>query len=171
MPSYIRNQVYGGTYFFTLVTHSRKALFLNDVIFDFLSKAIQQTQKRKPFDLIAYCVLFDHMHLLLSLPIEEKSFSQIIRTIKRLTTVEMRKKLRQPELIVWQNRFWEHTILDEEDLQHHFDYIHYNPVKHGYVEDYSNWAWSSFRQYFNVDPKKIKINPAQFREDDHFYGE
>ena len=171
MPNYIRNQVYGGTYFFTLVTHKREPLFSNDVIFDILMKAIQQTQIRKPFDLIAYCVLFDHLHLLLSLPIEEKTFSQLIRNIKQITTIEMRKQLRRPELIVWQDRFWEHTIFDEDDLQHHFDYIHYNPVKHGYVTDYGNWAWSSFSQYLDVVPLKIKLDPAQFNDQNRSYVE
>ena len=171
MPNYIRNQVYGGTFFFTLVTHKREPLFSNDVIFDILMKAIQQTQIRKPFDLIAYCVLFDHLHFLLSLPIEEKTFSQLIRNIKRITTIEMRKQLRRPELIVWQDRFWEHSIRDERDLQHHFDYIHYNPVKHGYVEDYGEWVWSSFRQYSDVESKKIKIDPEHFTEQNQSYGE
>jgi putative transposase len=33
--------------------------------------------------------------------------------------------------LVWQPRFWGHFIRDEEDLQRHLDYIHYNPVQHG----------------------------------------
>ena len=83
----------------------------------------------------------------------------------------MRKQLKRPDLIVWQDRYWEHTILDAVDLEHHFDYIHYNPVKHGYVEDYGNWAWSSFEQYSNGDPRINKIDSAKFEDEDRFYGE
>jgi len=48
---------------------------------------------------------------------------------------------------VWQRRFWEHTIRDEEDLEAHFDYIHYNPVKHGLVQRPHEWPWSSFHRW------------------------
>jgi putative transposase len=46
--------------------------------------------------------------------------------------------------MVWQRRFWEHVIRDEEDWRRHVDYIHYNPVKHGLVNRPTAWRWSSF---------------------------
>ena len=45
---------------------------------------------------------------------------------------------------IWQRRFWEHTIRDEEEWIQHMDYIHYNPVKHGYVHCATEWPYSSF---------------------------
>jgi putative transposase len=48
---------------------------------------------------------------------------------------------------VWQRRYWEHLIRDEEDLQRHVDYIHINPVKHGYVKRVADWPYSSFHRY------------------------
>jgi len=48
---------------------------------------------------------------------------------------------------IWQPRFWEHTIRDEEDFRRHVDYIHYNPVKHGYASCPHAWAWSSFSRW------------------------
>ncbi|MFZ5833617.1 MAG: REP-associated tyrosine transposase [Planctomycetota bacterium] len=48
---------------------------------------------------------------------------------------------------VWQRRFWEHTIRDEADLEAHFDYIHYNPVKHGLVERPLDWPSSTFHRW------------------------
>ena len=48
---------------------------------------------------------------------------------------------------VWQPKFWEHTIEDEEDFERHFDYIHYNPVKHGHVKCPEDWRWSSFHRW------------------------
>ena len=50
------------------------------------------------------------------------------------------------EKAVWQRRFWEHTIQDEEDWGRHMDYIHYNPVKHGYVTSPKDWPYSSFHR-------------------------
>ncbi len=37
--------------------------------------------------------------------------------------------------------------MDEQDLKSHIDYIHYNPVKHGYVDNVSAWSHSSFHRY------------------------
>jgi putative transposase len=47
---------------------------------------------------------------------------------------------------VWQRRFWEHMIRDEEDWRRHVDYIHYNPVRHGYVRRPVDWIHGSFRR-------------------------
>jgi putative transposase len=48
---------------------------------------------------------------------------------------------------IWQPRFWEHTIVDEEDFERHFDYIHYNPVKHRYVRCPRDWSSSSIHRW------------------------
>jgi putative transposase len=48
---------------------------------------------------------------------------------------------------MWQRRFWEHLIRDETDLSLHLDYIHYNPVKHGYVANVVDWPYSTFHRY------------------------
>ncbi len=48
---------------------------------------------------------------------------------------------------IWQRRYWEHTCKDQDDLNTHVEYIHYNPVKHGYVTEPCLWEHSSFRKY------------------------
>jgi len=48
---------------------------------------------------------------------------------------------------IWQRRFYEHTIRDEDDLIRHVEYIHYNPVKHGLASCPKDWPWSSFHRY------------------------
>ncbi|MCH8992100.1 MAG: transposase [Acidobacteria bacterium] len=45
---------------------------------------------------------------------------------------------------VWQRRFWDHVIRDDDDYGRHMDYIHYNPVKHGLVRCPHAWPHSSF---------------------------
>ncbi len=141
MPNYIRNKVYGGTYFFTVVTNERIKFFLDQDNAETLYKAIKRVQKRQPFELLAYCIMPDHWHLLLSLPETDNSFSEKIREIKRLTTYALRKSMGIPDLIMWQNRFWEHTIRNKNDLINCFNYIHYNPVHHQLVELPEQWKW------------------------------
>jgi putative transposase len=47
---------------------------------------------------------------------------------------------------IWQKRFWEHTIRDEEDYRNHMDYVHFNPVKHGLAAHPASWPYSTFRK-------------------------
>jgi putative transposase len=47
---------------------------------------------------------------------------------------------------IWQRRYWEHLIRDEEDFIRHIEYIHYNPVKHGYVLKPTDWPFSSIHR-------------------------
>src|SRR3984893_8658579 len=48
---------------------------------------------------------------------------------------------------IWQRRYWEHAIRDDADLERHVDYIHFNPIKHGYVTRVADWPHSSFHRY------------------------
>ena len=48
---------------------------------------------------------------------------------------------------IWQPRYWEHQIRDEDDLARHVDYIHYNPVNYGLAASPRDWPRSSFRHH------------------------
>jgi putative transposase len=83
-----------------------------------------------------------------------------------------RRAIRQQSTL-WQHRFWEHTIRDDTDLVRHIDYIHWNPVKHGYVKRAVDWPYSSFHRYV-----KQGLLPADWAEvegieteDDDDFGE
>jgi putative transposase len=52
---------------------------------------------------------------------------------------------------VWQRRFWEHVVVDEQEFERISDYIHYNPVKHGLVSCPADWAYSSFKRWVRLD--------------------
>ena len=56
-------------------------------------------------------------------------------------------KRRRKESTLWQQRFWERQILDDHDYEKYMDYLHYNPVKHGYVKAMTDWPHSSFHRY------------------------
>lgn len=73
--------------------------------------------------------------------------------INRIATYGYKNK---GEKGIWQRRYYEHTIRDEEDLNRHLDYIHYNPVKHGCVEKVKDWEFSSFDKF--VEKKNYDIN-------------
>ena len=50
---------------------------------------------------------------------------------------------------IWQRRFWEHLIRDEQDYENHVNYIHFNPVKHRYVESAVDWPYSTIHAYIS----------------------
>ena len=172
MRKYIRNYVPGGAYFLTQVTHQRIPYFKSDETNHELLQIIKRVQTSKQFELLAYCFIPDHVHLLIQLPPGDSDFSYRMREIKRLTTIYIRKKSSNPDLKVWQDRFWEHTIRDETDLRIHFDYIHYNPVKHGVAESFDGWKWSSYRDYYGSGyDKKNELNSAVFVDSKINFGE
>jgi putative transposase len=172
MRRYIRNYVEGGTFFFTLVTNGRNAFFCDSSSVEICLKALGQIQKFHPFELVAYCIMPDHLHLLISLPADQKDFSTIIKEFKKKVTKELKHQRNDPGLVEWQDRFWEHTIRDQRDFKTHFDYIHYNPIKHGFVTNLDDWKWSSFGDYYDWEnQEKMAIDPKLFSKDGLFFGE
>ena len=151
----------GGTYFFTLVTFHRRTLFDTSSRLDRLHSIIRQVQRVKPFDLVAFCLLPDHIHLLMTIPENDSNYSLRMREIKRLSTLWMTHEIEGNADPIWQDKYWEHTIRDEKDLKTHFDYIHYNPVKHGLTEAFDGWKWSSFREYYGGNDKRYKMTDSE----------
>jgi len=158
MPNYIRARFQGGYYFFTVVTYGRAKLFRTEIARRCLKEAIEGTQSRCPFETVAFCLLFDHLHCIWKLPEDDADYSRRWSSIKGqfsktyLNLMGQRKQVspsraRKGEVCIWQRRFWEHQIRDERDLQRHVDYIHYNPVKHGLVPHIEDWPWSTYHKY------------------------
>uniref|UniRef100_UPI000399DBFA REP-associated tyrosine transposase n=1 Tax=Vreelandella zhanjiangensis TaxID=1121960 RepID=UPI000399DBFA len=92
----------------------------------------------------AFVLLPDHLHCLWTLPEGDVDYSSRWRDIKKYASNEF--QLPSKSSGAWQRGFWEHVIRDEHDWQRHMDYIHYNPVKHGWAKAPRDWEWSSFHQ-------------------------
>jgi len=152
MVGYRRNFVHGGTYFFTAALQDRTSSYLIDYI-DPLRQSIQKVKSKSHFDEIATVILPDHLHTIWKLPTNDSDYPGRWKAIKSFFTRSLVKsgvplvKNARSEYQLWQRRYWEHTILDEQDLRSHIDYIHYNPVKHGYVDKASEWMPSSFHRF------------------------
>jgi len=158
MPEFRRYFVPGATYFFTVVTAGRAAVFQCDRARTLLGNVMREVFKQRVFETVAIVLLPDHLHTLWRLPNGDADYPNRWKTIKARFTSEWLRSggdevqvgegyRRQRRRGVWQPRFMEHTIRDEEDLLNHVDYIHYNPVKHGHVGCPKDWPWSSFHRY------------------------
>ena len=121
MVAYRRYYLKGGTWFFTVNLHNRKSRLLTEHIGE-LRHAILTIKRRKPFYINAWTVLPEHLHCIWTLPEDDSDFSARWRDIKGCFS----KALKQEN--IWQPRFWEHAIRNEEDYRRHIDYAYINPV-------------------------------------------
>ena len=148
----------GGTYFFTLITENREPFLCEPAAREILRKAIVACQTARPFTTDAMVLLPDHLHAIWTLPEGDTDYSGRWASIKAGFTRawinrsgreqgRSASRVRHRRRGVWQRRFWEHLIRDSDDLSAHLDYVHYNPVKHGYVACPHLWPHSTFHRW------------------------
>jgi putative transposase len=150
VPNYRRNQVEGGCFFFTVNLRDRRSkLFVAEI--EALRTAVRAARARYPFHIDAWVVLPDHMHCLWTLPPDDLDFPVRWQMIKAMFSRSVPRPENRPASLIskresgiWQRRYWEHTIRDEQDYAAHMDYIHFNPVKHGLAAHAADWPFSSF---------------------------
>jgi putative transposase len=157
MPFYRRAHVPGGSYFFTVVTDARAPILCEMEAPQILRTALRDCIARWPFTIDAFVLLPDHLHAIWTLPPGDtsyarrwawikKEFTKAWLTAGRVPQSVSAAKRRERRIGVWQRRYWEHALRDEVDFERHFDYIHFNPVKHGLAERPGDWPFTSFHR-------------------------
>lgn len=157
MSNYRRANIRGGTYFFTVNTLRRMPILTQAPVRAALRDAISHTRASHPFAIDAWVLLPDHLHCIWTLPQGDADFSVRWSMIKRLVSQRCgaqygaadlsTSRTGRKEAGIWQRRFWEHQIRDDNDFARHVDYIHWNPVKHGLVARAIEWPYSTFHRY------------------------
>ncbi len=154
MRTYKRARIKGGCYFFTVNLAIRQGNNLLVQQVAILREAFRQTQQDHPFKIDAIVIMPDHLHCIWSLPEDDDNFPMRWSLIKARFSRQIKKgevisksRQRKGERNIWQRRYWEHVIRDKVDFYRHVDYIHYNPVKHGYVDSVKAWQYSSFHRW------------------------
>lgn len=178
MPHYIRSYTQGATYFFTLVAFERRKIFCNSDFLSAFRTSIKEVQQDYPFEILAWVQLPDHLHCVWRITHPNTNYSKCWAKIKRLTTHRCPQyhlaiedlsysKVSRDEKGIFQRRFIEHQIRDEQDFINHIDYLHYNPVKHGLVTQVSHWQYSSFHRYVKqgIYPSDWGNSPINFEDD------
>ena len=157
MTDYRRFYIPGSTWFFTVnLAERRNNRLLVDRI-DLLREAFRYVKQRKPFRMDAVVIMPDHLHCIWTLPPDDDDnsmrwgllkahFSRKLPIGERIS--QSREKRR--ERGIWQRRFWGHLLTSQEDFNAHFDYIHWNPIKHGWVRQVIDWPHSSFHRFVEL---------------------
>ena len=157
MPNYVRPRSSGATIFFTVCLADRRSdLLVREV--GLLRDAVRKTRRERPFEIIAWVVLPDHLHCIWRLPVGDSDFSvrwgaiksRFARSVRRVgiipTLPRTASKIRKGDAGFWQRRFWEHHIRTQEELNALIRYCWFNPVKHRLVERPCDWPYSSFHR-------------------------
>jgi putative transposase len=156
---YRRDRTPGGCFFFTAVTHQRRRVFAQTGAVDLLRQVVRQVRGAYPFQIEAWVSLPDHMHAIWTMPEGDADYSVRWSLIKSGFSrgfhfsgepCQTSSRLSKGERSIWQRRFWEHRLRDEEDFARHFDYIHFNPVKHGLVSEVWEWPHSTFHHHARI---------------------
>ena len=139
--------------FITIVTYNRKQ-FLLDYI-DLIKLSLKYAKTKIAFNIVAITILRDHIHLILH-PENINDYPNIIKYFKTYfsrninienSNLSAGKKYKK-EKGIWQSRYWAHIIFNENDLNKHLDYIHFNSMKHYNITP-QNWQYSTFKKYVN----------------------
>jgi putative transposase len=133
----------GYTCFLTNVTHERRPVLVEHI--DLYHAALETARTRSPFETVAWCVLPDHFHIIAASHAD--NLPEVMRRLKLSFSTQLRGRLGMKSGRIWQYRFWDHIIRDQEDLNRHIDYVHYNPVKHGYTQSPFAWSHSSIHSF------------------------
>lgn len=158
MPDFRRYRVEGASYFFTVVTDGRAPFLCHPEARRLLRRLLVACAARWPFITDAIILLPDHLHAVWTLPAGDANYSRRWGWVKKEFTKGWLASGGNEQPVspgrvakrrhgVFQPRFWEHAIRDDTDFANHLDYIHYNPVKHGYAVRPGDWPWSSFHRW------------------------
>jgi len=156
MPNFRRYYIPNAIVFITVVTDDRRPYLKGERDLSLFWETMRHIQQIHPFNLLAHVTLPEHFHWLLRVQDPSGNFSTVLHSVKRNYTLNYKRAhgVTRP-LKLWQARFWDHVVRDGRDLERHFDYIHYNPVKHGHVTRPEDWAGSTYvhwleRGYYEV---------------------
>ncbi len=136
---------------------------------DLFVNVLERMRVRYQFVVVAYVVMPEHFHLLVSEP-EKSNLSVVMQALKlgvarRILGARKRRERGQallwnepPEEHIWQTRFYDYNVWSGRKQMEKVRYIHRNPVRRGLVESPEQWRWSSFRAYAYGEQGPVKVN-------------
>jgi len=137
----LKNFDYIGTYayFLTILTKDHDAYFKEAEIVSHLISILLETAKSEGFDVLAYCFMPDHLHLL-ARGIDDKSNLKRFMSVFKQKSGYWFKKNYDEDL--WHISYYDHVLRREESMEDVALYILGNPVRKGLVSDFRQYPFS-----------------------------
>jgi putative transposase len=151
----------GQTYLVTSSTWGRRALFSRDVWANLLIDTLYH-YRGSAYLLHEFVIMPDHLHVLLT---PTTSLEKAVQFIKGAFSYRAKKELGS-NMEVWQKGFSDHRIRDASDYRIHQIYIQQNPVRKHLCERAEEYAYSSARSAFELDPVPQGLKPMSLRDHD-----
>ena len=140
--------------------NNRQAIFLEDEDYERYLGVLYRFKKAYEFKLFAYCLMTNHVHLLIKVS-EKGNISKIMQSITLAHTKHYHHKYRTSGH-VWQGRFRSPIVSNDEYMIEVMSYIEKNPVKAKMVRSVEDYRWSSY--LLNVRKKESKLIDRQNNE-------
>ncbi|MEQ8169312.1 MAG: transposase [Candidatus Eremiobacterota bacterium] len=140
------NYIGTGCYFLTICTDNKKSIFISPEIVNDVKEILFQNAEKYRFDIICFCFMPDHLHILTQGTHDESDLGKFISAFKQKTGFDYKKK---NGIILWQKSYYDRIVRKYEDIDNICRYIIKNPVRRGIVKDYKgyNFSWC---KYFSV---------------------
>lgn len=134
-------------FFVTQRAMGNEVVLGNAIMVRLVQSALQWVGQRHPFEVVGYVFLPAHLHLLIE-PTGATRVDQIMRGVREQFHREYQQLLGIPgETLLWENHHSAQHMPDSATFATQLDYIHYNPVQHGYVTQPAAWPYSSYQMW------------------------
>ena len=128
-------------------------------------------QVRAKYDLVVagYVVMPEHFHLLVSEP-RVKKLSLAMQVLKQRVCRRRKKRKNANQMglwddtippAFWQPRYYDFNVFTQGKYVEKLRYIHRNPVKRGLVASPELWRWSSYRDYWLDETRKVLLRAQE----------
>lgn len=146
MSDYRHNRVPGRTYYFTVRLADHRSTLLTDHIAAF-GEAIRQVRTKRPFHVDAWVALPAHAHAIWTLPPGDTDCASRWRAVKIAFSKSVRKSRKLADGNLWARQYRQYEVEGEGEYEQLVDYLHGNPVRHGYCQQAQDWPWSSVHRF------------------------
>lgn len=133
--------------------NNRQVVFHDKEDFELYLGLVYRFKRRYQFKLFAYCLMTNHIHLLVEVG-EAGTLSQIMHSITTAHTRHYHHKY-QSTGHVWQGRFKSPIVSDDAYMLTVMQYIEQNPVRAGLASAVDQYRWSSYRLNVRTETSRL----------------
>ena len=147
-----RYQREGDDHFITFSCYSRQPYLATAASKDIFLDSLERTRKRYNFAVLGYVVMPEHVHLLVSEPLDQE-----VPLSKALQSLKLSVSKRLTPKPFWETRYYDFNVFTHNKQIEKLKYMHRNPVTRGLVANPEDWPCSTYRHYSNNEPTKVQI--------------